>query len=141
MLCGDFNVNFLSKGNKQSYLRELTQALELKLVSENLITRKTRNSSSYINLFFTKFESEITRQRTKITGHCSLFLKLKNKTNLKTRFIFFNKKKWAKLENHFLQEKISVVLWQRLKQIDLTEKEINDKFKCSQRIVFTKKKH
>ena len=42
VLCGDFNVNFLSKGNKQSYLRELTQTFDLKLVSENLITRETK---------------------------------------------------------------------------------------------------
>ena len=135
MLCGDFNVNFLSKENKQSYLRELTQTFDLKLVIENLITQEKRNSSSYIDLFFTKFESEVTRQRTKITGHYSLFLKLKNKTNIKTGFIFFQSRNWAKLENSFLQEKIIVVPWQRLKQIDLTEKEINDKFKCSQRIV------
>ena len=56
VLCGDFNVNFLSKGNKQSYLRELTQTFDLKLVSGNLITRETKNSSTYIDLFFTNFE-------------------------------------------------------------------------------------
>ena len=81
VLCGDFNVNFLSKGNKQSYLGELTQTFDLKLVIGNLITRETKNSSSYIDLFFTNFEPEVTRQRTKITDHYSLFLKLKNKTN------------------------------------------------------------
>ena len=51
VLCGDFNVNFLSKGNKQSYLtylRELTQTCDLKLVSENLITRETKHSSSIL---------------------------------------------------------------------------------------------
>ena len=90
VLCGDINVNFLSKGNKQSYLRELTQTFDLKLVSENLITRETKNSNSYIDLFLTNFESEVTRQRTKITDHYSLFLKLKSKTNLETEFNFFN---------------------------------------------------
>ena len=55
VLCGDFNVNFLSKGNKQSYLRELTQTFEIKMVSENLITRETKNSSSYIDLLLTNF--------------------------------------------------------------------------------------
>ena len=135
VLCSDFNVNFLSKGNKQSYLRELTQTFDLKLVSENLITRETKNSSSYIDLFFTSFESEVTSQRTKITDHYSLLLKLKNKTNLGTENNFFQSRNWAKLENPLLQEKISFVLWQRLKQIDSTEIEINDKFKCSQRTV------
>ena len=135
VLCGDFKVNFLSKGNKQSYLRALTQTFNLKLVSENLITRETRYSSSYIDLFFTNFESEVTRQRTKIIDHYSFFLKLKNKTNLETEFNFFQSRNWAELENPFLQEKISFIIWQRLKQIDLTEREINDKFKCSQRIV------
>ena len=137
VLCGDFNVNFLSKGNKQSYLaylRELTQTCDLKLVSENLITRN-KTFKFYIDLFFTNFESEVTRQRTKITDHYSLFLKLKNKTNLETDFNFFQSRNWAKIENPFLQEKISFIIWQRLKQIDLTETEINDKFKCSQRIV------
>ena len=57
VLCGDFNVNILTKGNKQSYLRELTQTFDLTLVSENLITRETVNSCSYIDLFFTNFES------------------------------------------------------------------------------------
>ena len=38
VLCGDFNVSFLSKGYRQSYLRELTQTFDLKLASENLIT-------------------------------------------------------------------------------------------------------
>ena len=42
--CGHFNVNFLSKGNKQSYLRELTQTFDLKLRSQNLITRETKIS-------------------------------------------------------------------------------------------------
>ena len=106
VLCGDFNVNFLSKGNKQSYLRELTQTFDLKLVSENLITRETTNSSSYIDLFFTNFESEVTRQRTKITDHYSLFIKLKNKTNLGTEFNFFQSRNWAKLENLFYKKKI-----------------------------------
>ena len=135
VLCGDFNVSFLSKGNKKSYLREMTQTFDLKLVSENLITRETKNSSSYIDLFFTNFESEVTSQRTKITDHYSLLLKLKNKTNLETENNFFQSRNWAKLENPLLQEKISFVLWQRLKQIDSTEKEINDEFKCSQRTV------
>ena len=89
VLCGDFNVNFLSKGNKQSYLRKLTQTFDLKLVSENLIKRETKNSSFYIDLFFKNFESEVTRQRTKITDHFLLFLKLKNKTNLETEYNFF----------------------------------------------------
>ena len=90
VLCGDFNVNFLSKGSKQSYLRDRTQKFDLKLVSENLITRETKNSSSYIDLFITIFESEVTRQKTKITDHYSLFLKLKNKFNLETELNFFN---------------------------------------------------
>ena len=42
VLCGDFNVASLSKGNKQSYIRELTQTFDLKLVSEELITRETK---------------------------------------------------------------------------------------------------
>ena len=58
----------------------------------------------------------------KIADHYSLLLKLKNKTNLETDFKFFQSRNWAKLENPFLQEKISFILWQRLKQIDLTEK-------------------
>ena len=95
-LCGDFNVNSLSKGNKQSYLRELTQTFDLKLVSENLITRETKNSSSYIDLFFTNFESEVTSQRTKITDPYSLLLKLKNKTNLETENNFFSIEKLGK---------------------------------------------
>ena len=111
VLCGDFNVNFLYKGNKQSYLRELTQTFDLKLVSEKLITRETKNSSSYIDLFFADFESEVTRQRTKITDHYSLFLKLKNKTNLETEYKFFHSRNWIKLENPSLQEKISFILW------------------------------
>ena len=135
VLCGDFNVNFLSKGNKQSYLREVTQTFKLNLVNENLITRETKNSSSYFDLFFTNFESKVTRQKTKITDHYSHFIKWKNKTNLETEFNFFQSRNWAKLENPFLQDKISFILWQRLKQIDLTEREINDIFKCSQRIV------
>ena len=89
VLCGDFNVNFLYKGNKQSSLRELTQKFDLKLVNENLVGRETKNSSSYIDLFFKDFETEVTRQRTKITDHYSLFLKLKNKKNLETEFKFF----------------------------------------------------
>ena len=114
-LCGDFNVNFISKGNKQPYSRELTQTFDVKLVSENLITRETKNSSFYIDLFFANFESEVTRQRTKITDHYSLFLKMKNKTNLETEFNFFQSRSCRKLENPSLQEKISFILWQRLK--------------------------
>ena len=60
VLWGDFNVNFLSNGNKQSFLRELAQTFVSKLVSENLITRETKNSSSYIDLFFTNFETLFT---------------------------------------------------------------------------------
>ena len=81
VLCGDLNLIFLSKGNKQSFLRELTQTLDQKRISENLITRETKNSFSYIDLFFTSFESMVTSQRTKITDHYSLFLELKNKKN------------------------------------------------------------
>ena len=137
VLCGDFNVNFLSKRNKQSYLRELTQTFDMKLISEILITRETKNSSFYIDkfVFFTNFESEVTRQGTKIADHYSLFLILKNKTNLETEFNLFSIKNLGKTRKFFLQEKISFVLWQRLKQIDLTERKIIDKFKCSQRIV------
>ena len=60
---------------------------------------------------------------------------MKNKTNLETVFNFSQPRNWAKIENLFLQEKISFVLLQRLKQIDLTEKGIPNKFKCLQRIV------
>ena len=81
VLCSDFNMNFLSQGHEQSYLKELTQTFDLKLLSEIHITRETKNSSSYIDLFFTNFESDATRQRTKITDDYSLFLHLKNKTN------------------------------------------------------------
>ena len=88
--CGDFNVNFLSERNKQSYLRELTQTFDLKLVTENLITRETKNSSSSIDLFFTNFESDVTRQRTKIIEHYLLFIELENKTILETEFNFLN---------------------------------------------------
>ena len=122
VLCSDFNVNFLSKGNEQSYLRELIQKFDLKLVSEALITRETKNSISYIDLVFTNFESDVTRQRTKITDHYSLFLELENKTKLQSEYNFLQSRNWAKLENHFLQEKISFVLWQKFKKMDLTEK-------------------
>ena len=101
VLCGDFKVNFLSKRNKQSYLRELTQTFDLKLVSENLITRETKNSSFYIDLFLTNFESEVTRQRTKLTNHYSLFLKLKKKPNLEKEFIFFSIKNLGKTRKSF----------------------------------------
>ena len=114
-LCGDFNVNFISKGNKQSYSRELTQTFDVELVSENLITRETKNSSFYIDLFFANFESEVTMQRTKISDHYSLLPKMKNKTNLETEFNFFQSRSWRKLENPSLQEKVSFILWQRLK--------------------------
>ena len=96
---------------------------------------KEKSSSSYIALFFTNFESDVTRQKIKITDHYLLFLEMENKTNLETEFNFFQSRNWAKLENLFLQEKISFVLWQRLKQIDLTEKAIDNKIKCSQKIV------
>ena len=66
VLCGDYNVNFLSKGNKQSYSKELNQTFDLKLVSENLITRETKNSSSYVELFFKDIESDVTRQKQKL---------------------------------------------------------------------------
>ena len=66
------------------------------MVSENLITRETKNSSSYIDLFFTNFESEVTSKKTKITDHYSLLLKLKNKTNLETENIFFSIEKLGK---------------------------------------------
>ena len=130
IVCGDFDINFLKNNQKRETLKEIMKGCCMIIIDENSNTQETACSKSNLDIFFCIFTAELKVKKTCICDHYSVCLGFQTGTQMENKLENITSRKWQKIKDISLIEKINFVLSHEISKLENCEKykTIDNKF-------------